>query len=200
MNRYELNKEQRILYASTKKEPFFVDVPIMNYLAFDGTGHPSEEDYQVACEALYTLSYIIKFEIAKKELDIDYKVSHMEVTWYLDKSRQQTEYTWTMMIMQPDFIKKEMITAAMVIAKKKGKKIAYDRVSYKCIDFGMCVQCFHLGDYNKMNDTLAKMKDFAKRHDLDSDQYTHDIYLNDMRKTKVENYKTIMRIATFQKQ
>ena len=47
-----------------------------------------------------------------------------------------------------------------------------------------------------MNDTLAKMKAFADDNCLTSDQYTHDIYLNDLRKTRMENYKTIMRIRT----
>ena len=51
-----------------------------------------------------------------------------------------------------------------------------------------------------MNDTLDKMIAFAKQHHLNYDQYTHDIYLNDMRKTKPENYKTIMRIRTYEQE
>lgn len=57
-----------------------------------------------------------------------------------------------------------------------------------------CVQAFHLGDYNEMNGTLEKMIEFAKANHFDYEQYTHDIYLNDSRKTKVQNLKTIMRI------
>ncbi len=188
-----MSKELKVLYQSTKKDPFFVDVPIMNYLTFDGKGHPKEEDFQRACEALYTLSYIIKFEISRKELDRTYKVSPMEVTWYLDKNKEGISFTWTMMIRQPEFITQEMLAQAIQIAKSKGKEIAYDRVFYKSIDFGRCIQCFHLGDYNNMNATLEKIMAYAKANEVACDQYTHDIYLNDMRKTKVENYKTIMR-------
>ena len=197
MKKYAFDEKLKVLYKSTKKEPFFVDVPPMNYLTFDGLGHPSEDDFETACEALYTLSYIIKFEIVRKRLDIDYKVCPMEVTWYLDKSKEKTAFSWTMMIMQPEFITEEMISSAMQIAKDKGKMIAYDRISYRSVDFSRCIQCFHLGDYNNMNDTLGKMIAFADEQGVDCDQYTHDIYLNDMRKTKVENYKTIMRIKTY---
>ena len=194
MNHYELSKELKVLYQSTKKEPFLVDVPTMEYLTFDGKGHPEEEDFQIACEALYTLSYIIKFEISRKELDRDYKVSPMEVTWYLDKGKEGISFSWTMMIRQPEFITGEMVDKALQMAKEKGEKIDYNRVFYRSVAFGRCIQCFHLGDYNTMNATLEKMIDYAKDNELDYDQYTHDLYLNNMRKTKVENYKTIMRI------
>ena len=197
MKKYELSEKLKVLYRSTRKEPFFVDVPSLNYLTFDGLGHPSEDDFQIACEALYTLSYITKFEIVRKKLNVDYKVNPMEVTWYLDKRKEKIAFSWTMMIMQPEFITEEMISSAIEIARDKGKMIAYDRISYESVDFGKCIQCFHSGDQKNMNDTLGKMIAFADEHSLDCDQYTHDIYLNDMRKTKIENYKTIMRIKTY---
>ncbi len=199
MKMIEYNDVQKVLYTSTRKEPFFIDVPKMNYLMFEGSGHPSGEDYQVACDALYTLAYTIKFEIAKKELDTDFKVNPMEVTWYLDKKKEHIDFTWTMMIMQPDFVTEEIVIRAKEIIRKKGKTIAFDRVMFGSAIFGRCIQCFHRGDYNLMNDTLAKMFEFAKKHGVACDKYTHDIYLNDMRKTKVENYKTIMRVRTYEK-
>ncbi|WP_167957358.1 GyrI-like domain-containing protein [Anaerosporobacter faecicola] len=198
MEKYELDQNSKILYKSTRKEPFLVEVPSMHFLMMKGEGHPAGNDFQIACEALFTLSYVIKFEISRKLLNKDYAVSPMEVSWYLDKSQKETQYTWTMMIRQPDFITEELVQRAMDIAREKGKCIAYDRVIFDEVSFGTCIQCFHLGDYNKMNDTLAKMHAFAKEKGLACDQYTHDIYLNDMRKTKVENYKTIMRVKTYE--
>jgi len=195
------NKEiLKLIYKSTKKNPFFIEVPSMNYLSFEGSGHPDQEDFQKSCEALFTLSYIIKFEILRKKHNIDYKVSPMEVNWDLNKKNNHTEYKWKMMIMQPDIVDKNILDEAVNIVKAKGKTIEYDRVNLETISFGKCIQCFHLGDYNNMNDTLNKMIDFAKTNNLDYDNYTHDIYLNDMRKTKVENYKTIMRIKVYEKE
>ncbi len=197
MEKYEYNDVQKILYTSKRSEPFFVNVPNMNYLTFRGGGHPNENDFQKACEVLFSISYLLKFEIARKQLDFDYKVNPMEVTWFLDKENGKTSFTWDMMIMQPEFITKDMVMSAINIAKDKGKLLEYDRMKFECIEFGKCIQCFHKGDYNLMNDTLDKMKVFAMNNHVKYDLYTHDIYLNDMRKTKTENYKTIMRVKSY---
>ena len=118
MDRYEYDYTRKILYTSKKREPFFVDVPTMNYLTFKGSGHPSGDDFQKSCDALYNISYIIKFCIVREQLDMDYKVNPMEVTWFLDKSEKITKYTWIMMIMQPDFI-----TEKCFIMQCKSQKI-----------------------------------------------------------------------------
>ncbi len=50
-----------------------------------------------------------------------------------------------------------------------------------------------------MNDTMYKKQDFAKENNLDLDFYIHDIYLNDSRKTKTKNLKSIIRIGVYKK-
>lgn len=194
MENYILKDEVKLLYGCKKKEPYFVKIPDMNYLVFEGTGHPEDKDFQLACEALYTISYILKFEISKKKLLIDFKVNPMEVKWELDKKSGKTLFTWIMMIMQPEFITKDMVEEAIEIAIRKGKQIEYKRLHFKNMEGGQGVQAFHPGDYNNMNSTLARMQAFAKEHGFSCDQYTHDIYLNDASKTKTDNLKTIMRI------
>ncbi len=166
---------------------------------FDGKGHPAEEDFQLACETLFTISYIIKFEISRKKLNIDYKVSPMEISWNLEKENDNISFSWTMMIRQPDFIDKEIIAEAIQIAIQKQKKIEHKRLYLKMCEESKCIQSFHLGEYNKMNDTLEKMILLAKENNFDYEQYTHDIYLNDSRKTKPENLKTMMRIKVYNK-
>lgn len=196
----ELSDDLKTLYSSTKKQPFIVDVPKLNFLMFDGKGHPAEKDFQLACEALFTISYLIKFEVARKKLNVDYKVSPMEIIWNLEKYKDKISYSWTMMIMQPDIIKEEMIEDAIQISILKQKNIEHDRLYFKESDECKCVQAFHLGEYNKMNDTLEKMILLAKNNSLDYEQYTHDIYLNDSRKTRTENLKTIMRIKVYSRE
>jgi hypothetical protein len=195
----ELSDKLKILYSSTKKQPFIVDVPKLNFLMFDRKGHPDEKDFQIACETLFTISYLLKIEIARKKLNKDYKVNPMEVIWDLNKNNGKISFTWTMMIMQPDFITKEMIDEAIQISIKKQKNIDYKRLYLKISNECKCIQACHLGDYKKMNDTLNNMILEAKKNNYKYDQYTHDIYLNDSRKTKPENLKTIMRIKVYTK-
>ena len=197
MDKYISEDELKSLYGCKKKEPYFVVIPDINYLVFEGTGHPDGRDFQLACEALFTISYILKFEISRKRLLIDYKVSPMEVKWELDKKTGKTLFTWTMMIMQPKFITKDMVEEAIQIAISKGKQIEYKRLYFKKIEGGCGIQAFHLGDYNNMNNTLTKMIALAKQNDFGCDQYTHDIYLNDATKTKTNNLKSIMRIMIY---
>ena len=194
----DLKKDLKHLYNSTKKAPAILEVPKMKYLMFDGKGHPNEPDFQIAAEAIYTISYLLKFEIARKRCNIDYKVMPMEVIWNLSRE-DKISFFWTMMIMQPSFITDEMFSEAIELSIKKGKKIAHERLRFEEYEEGLCVQAFHSGDYNKMNDTLARMKSFAEENDFEHEIDTHDIYLNDVRKTKTENLKTIMRIRVWKK-
>lgn len=57
MEKYEYDDTLKVLYKSTRKTPFFVDVPQMNYITYNGKGHPSGEDFQEACNSLFSLSY-----------------------------------------------------------------------------------------------------------------------------------------------
>lgn len=198
MEKLDLKKDLKHLYASTKKTPTLVEVPKMKFIMFDGKGHPNEKDFQLSAEAIYTISYLLKFEIARKKQNIDYKVMPMEVIWKLDRGNK-ISFSWTMMIMQPSFITESMFKEAIELAIKKGKTIEYNRLRFEEYQEGLCVQAFHLGDYNKMNDTLEYMLSFAKENALDYEIDTHDIYLNDVRKTKTENLKTIMRIKVDKK-
>jgi hypothetical protein len=194
MEKYKLDDDIKILYNYRKEEPSQVNVPAMNFITYNGVGHPSEDDFQMACNVLFTLSYTLKFKIVRNKLNIDYKVNPMEVDWYLDKSNGKTSYTWIMMIMQPEFVTEEMYEEALKMAKATKKDVVFEKAVFEAIDYGECVQCFHKGDYLLMNDTLKKMKDYGDKNGLKTAPFTHDIYLNDSRKTKPENLKTIMRI------
>ena len=221
MQQIELSEELKVLYSSQRKDPFLVDVPMMHYLTYDGNGHPSEADFQTACEALFNLAYIIKFKVARKQLGVDYKVSPMEVDWFLEKQSKPNlptvisssdddppipenkartiTYTWKMMIMQPEFITPLMYGEAIVVARQSKPDIPFLKVHFEEIPYGKCIQCFHLGDYLKMNDTLAKMKAYGTSLGLSTEPFTHDVYLNDSRKTKPENLKAIMRVKVLEK-
>jgi hypothetical protein len=143
----------------------------------------------MACEALFSLSYIIKFKLSREKLDIDYKVNPMEIDWFLDKNSGKTLYTWQMMIMQPHFITKKLFNDGLKLSKETKREKDFDKATFETKKYGKCIQCFHAGDYNHMNDTMYKMMDFGKENGYKTEPFTHDVYLNDSRKTKAENLK-----------
>ena len=67
MKKIDLKKELKHLYNPSTKEISIVDVPKMNFLMIDGKGDPNtSQEYKEAIEALYTVSYSLKFMIKKE--------------------------------------------------------------------------------------------------------------------------------------
>ena len=72
MEKRNFKKELKHLYNSSTKKPVFVEVPPMNFLMVDGEGNPNtSKAYKDALEALFSISYTIKFSIKKGAEEID---------------------------------------------------------------------------------------------------------------------------------
>lgn len=68
MDKIDLTKSFRHLYQASAGEVVEVDVPPMNYLMIDGRGDPNtSKDYADAVEALFSLSYTLKFMIKRAQ-------------------------------------------------------------------------------------------------------------------------------------
>jgi hypothetical protein len=184
-------KEFRCFYTSSSKHPVVVEIPKMKYLMIDGKGTPEEQDFQDATKTIFTISYILKFLIYGKR-EINYKVMPLEVKWYLD--RDNKKFNWTMLIMQPDFITKEDYLNAINQAEVKQKKVQLEHLRFSSLEKSRFVQMLHRGSYQQMNSTLKIMKEYANKQEIACENDTHDIYLNDIRRTRIENLKTIMRL------
>lgn len=79
MKKIDLKKELKHLYQPSAKAVVQVEVPTMHYLMIDGEGDPNTSAaYQAAVEALFALSYSIKFMIKKGPQAIDYGVMPLE--------------------------------------------------------------------------------------------------------------------------
>ena len=82
MEKIDFKKELKDLYNPTTKEIVIVDIPKMNFLMIDGMGDPNTaKEYKDAIEALYTVSYALKFMIKKGKMAIDYSVMPLEGLW-----------------------------------------------------------------------------------------------------------------------
>ena len=72
MQKIDLKREQKELYNPSTKVVSLVDVPPMNFLMVDGSGDPNHaREYVEAIEALYAVSYALKFKI-KQNKAIDF--------------------------------------------------------------------------------------------------------------------------------
>jgi hypothetical protein len=139
MPKIDLRKQLKHLYNPPKNKFTVVDVPAMNFLLIDGEGDPNTSiEFQEAMEALYSMSYTLKFALkfgkygGKK---YDYPVMALEGLWWSDDMLDFTEgnksnWKWTVMIMQPDFITRSMFNAARKEVKEKRNPAALSKVRF----------------------------------------------------------------------
>ncbi len=198
MEKADLRKSMNTFYAPSAKDFSLVQVPPLHYLMIDGHGDPNTAPaYMSAVEWLYSVSYPVKF-MSKKDLGRDYAVMPLEGLWWADDmnafiTRDKSAWSWTMMILQPDWITKVMIDAAI---EKASAKLGPPPPSlrFEVLDEGLCVQILHIGPYDAEGPVLARLHgEFLPQNGLTETGHHHEIYLSDPRKSAPEKLKTVLR-------
>ncbi len=198
MSKIDFKTEYKSLYAAGR-DFALVEVPPLPYLMFDGHGDPNTApEYAQAVEALYSLSYTLKF-MSKHSYGRDYVVGPLEGLWWAADmntfiTREKSKWSWTMMILQPDWITAAHVQAAKgEVLMKKGLP-GLERARLAKFDEGLCAQVLHIGSYDDEGPVLARLhKDWLPAHGLAENGHHHEIYLGDPRKTPPERLRTLLR-------
>jgi hypothetical protein len=203
MQKRDLKKELKYLYQPSAKQAEMVDVPKMNFLMIDGMGDPNtSKEFQAAIMTLYPLAYTLKFEI-KKSQEIDYPVMPLEGLWWAedmsnfgDDKGDRSKWQWTLMIMQPEYVTKELFEAARETVRKKKDLSMLDKVRLEPYDEGSSAQLMHIGPFSAEGPNILKVHDFIKTSGASFDgkaKKHHEIYLSDFRRVAPEKMKTVIR-------
>ena len=203
MTKVDLKKENNEIYNPSTKEPSMVNVPEMKFLMIDGEGDPNtSQEYKDAMEVLFPVSYKVKF-ISKKEKSKDYVVMPLEGLWWVDNMEDfsiedKSSWKWTAMMRQPDFISKRMIMDAIDEVEKKKNPAALSKIRFESLNEGLSAQIMHIGPFSEEGPTVAKLHAFIEEKGYEFDgtchgEKHHEIYISDMRRTKPERLKTIIR-------
>jgi hypothetical protein len=198
LTKVDLKKQLKTLYNPSAKEISMIEVPKMNFLMVDGSGDPNTSQiYKEAVEALYAVSYAIKFAV-KKVQGIDYSVMPLEGLWWADSTEydftqpNRDEWRWTMMIMQPEFVSAELVQQMMAEVKQKKNPAGISRVRFEAYDEGLAAQILYFGAYSDEHETIMRIHDFINARGELTGKH-HEIYLGDPRKTAPEKLKTVLR-------
>ena len=203
MAKLDLKKENKELYYPSKTEVSMVEVPEMNFLMLDGTGDPNTtKEYQDAMEVLFPVSYKVKF-MSKNEMSQDYVVMPLEGLWWVDNMENfsiedKSCWKWTVMISQPDFITKTMIKNTINEVGEKKDLPALPKLRFEKFKEGLAAQIMHIGPYSEEGSTVEKLHSYIheKGYQFEGSrpcEKHHEIYISDMRRTKPERLKTVIR-------
>ena len=198
MEKIDYKKELKHLYRSSAKKVEVVEVPKMNFLMIDGDGGPNHPTFQNAIEVLFPLSYTLKFMIKKSDIGIDYGVLPLEGLWWADDMSsfikdKKDDWKWTLMIMQPELVKKEMVVKAIEEVRKKKNPVALPLVRFESFAEGKAAQIMHIGPFSEEGPTVEKLHALIGDSGSQRIGKHHEIYLSDIRRAAPEKWKTIIR-------
>ena len=198
MDKIDFKKELKHLYRPSAKKIEIVDVPAMNFLLADGAGRPGSAEYTQIVEALYTLSYTLKFMIKKGDIGVDYGVMPLEGLWWAEDMNDYIEdnrdnWLYTMMIMQPHYVTPELVAQATDQARKKKNPAALSKVRFESFTEGLTAQTLHIGPFSEEGPTIEGVHQFIAENGAQLSGKHHEIYLSDIRRAAPKNWRTIIR-------
>lgn len=208
MKTLDLKKEYKYLYQPSAKKVEIVKVPRLQFAMIDGAIEKGYEPgnsraFQEATQALYGISYTLKFMLKKRKTNaIDYPVMALEGLWWVEDGifdiTVKDNWFYTLMIMQPDVITKDLFDEGMEqVRKKRGDSPALSKLQLADYEEGLCVQTMHIGPYATEPATIERMRAFAQENGyrdlVGSGGKHHEIYLGDPRKADPAKLKTVLR-------
>ena len=191
-------EEFRRLYNPSAKACEIVDVPEMSFLMIDGSGDPNtSRDFQEAIQALYGVSYTLKFTL-KKSGGPDFRVMPLEGLWWNDAGghldpANKSVWSWTAMLRQPDFVDEAAIADATAQAKAKRELPALAKMRFERFREGLAAQIMHIGPYAAEQPTIERLHAFIRAEGYQPSGKHHEIYMGDPRRSAPEKLKTIVR-------
>lgn len=171
----------------------------MNFLMVDGEGDPNTaQSFSDAVEALYPLSYTLKFMVKNGKPGIDYGVLPLEALWWADDMSAFTTgdkdaWKWTLMIMQPVFITDSLVDQARADVDRKKQPVALPLVRFEPFREGKAAQILHIGPFSEEGPAIEKVHQFIRDNGGARVGKHHEIYLSDIRRAAPEKWKTIVR-------
>lgn len=197
MDAMDWKKDHKDLYFPPAN-PRLVDVPAMSFCMIDGHGDPNTSPaYQAAVEALFSLSYTLKFALKKAGV-VEYAVYPLEGLWWADDPSvfaraDKSQWDWTMMIAQPAAVTDEWLERARADAARKKDLPALSLIRLETFHEGLCVQMMHTGPFSAEGPNIARLQDFINQQGCAMSGKHHEIYLSDARRVAPEKMKTILR-------
>lgn len=204
----DLKKNLKYLYGASVKKVEIVQVPCLQFAMIDGSIEKGQTPgtspgFQEATQALYGISYTLKFMFKKhKSKAIDYPVMALEGLWWVEDGvfdiTKKDNWFYSLMILQPDFIKVDDFEAGITeVRRKRGDSHALSKIRLNSFEEGLCIQIMHIGPYAAEPATVDRMHTFASENGYQDrvglGGKHHEIYFGDPRRANPSKLKTLLR-------
>lgn len=198
MEKLDLKKVYKDIYRPSAKKVNWLDLGPMQYLMIDGVGEPGSPIYQQAVQALFVVSYTLKFQI-KKTRGPEYAVMPLEGLWWADNMAHfttdldQGKWKWTMMMRQPDFVTEADVAGALEAAATKKEPPNVEGLRFETFTEGEVCQILHVGPFSEEGPTIEHLHSEIAAAGKSLRGKHHEIYLSDIRRAAPEKWRTILR-------
>jgi hypothetical protein len=145
-----------------------VEVPELLFLMVDGSGGPNgSQAYQDAVQALFSVSYALKFTVKRSADGMDYGLMPLEGLWWVDDISRfslddRTDWRWTLMVLQPAVVTEELLHETVKTSLAKRPLPAVGRLRLEPFEEGRAAQVLHTGPYSAEQPTISRLHAFAQ--------------------------------------
>ena len=191
-------KDLKELYFPSTKQVMEVEVPPLKFFTVVGEGDPNvSKEFQGAVEALYSMSYTLKFMMKKVAPESDFRVGPLEGLWWNTEegtlvAGKKEDWKWKAMILQPDFMD-EALTEKIRSEVLRKKNPMIRSVYLESLHEGRSAQITYIGPWDQEEATIIRVHEFIKGRERKLNGKHHEIYMNDPRRAPPEKLKTVIR-------
>ncbi len=149
-------------------------------------------------EKFNSTAYALKFAVKKGDIGVDYGVMPLEGLWWSDDMstfsvENKADWKWTLMIMQPEFVTRDLFAIALEQVKKKKNLNALTKLRLEAFAEGKSAQILYVGPFSEEGPTIESIHAYIKQNGYRVSGKHHEIYLSDITKTAPDKLKTIIR-------
>ncbi len=186
-----------------KVQPDVVDVPSRLVIALSGIGGPAEPAFSAAIEALYGISYAIRFRRKKAGKDV-FKVGSLEGEWRaegddlrISEIPSQDAWRWRLQMCVPVDVTPEELRGTVELAtNKRGGKLEGSEqarsIELLRIESARFARILHVGPYSTEPESFSKIDELLSDQGLEREPWHLEIYLSDPSRTAPEKLRTCL--------
>jgi hypothetical protein len=203
VKKLDLRKKYKDLFIPSAMKISVVDVPDFLFVIIDGRMGKGKSPgispaFQEAMQALYGAAYTLKFmSKLRKKNAVDYPVIALEGLWWLEGGAfditKPDNRRYRVMIMQPDYITKEMFDEALEKIRAKRPSPSVEKLRLERFCEGLYIQTMHIGPYAAELATIERLNAFAAENGYALRGEHYEIYLGDPRRCTPDKLRTVLR-------